>query len=57
MTQSDFADKMLGRRFQGSVREALRLIFVEGKSQSDVARKLGLSRQQVNNAVRKFAGN
>ena len=54
MTDSEFANALVGSRFQGKTRDALRLVFVEGKSQTDAANSCGLHRNAVNRAVKKL---
>ena len=54
MEASNFADALVGTRYREPIRVALRLVFVEGKSQSDAARITGMSRQQINEAVKSF---
>jgi predicted DNA-binding protein (UPF0251 family) len=54
VTPSEFANALVGTRFQGKTRDALRLVFVEGKSQSDAARQTGLHRNAVYRATKKF---
>lgn len=52
MTTSDFSDILLGTRFSQKMRDALRLVLVDGKNQTDAAKSSGISRQQVNAAIR-----
>lgn len=54
MTKSDFADLILGRRFSSSMRNALEMILVHGRGQTEAAEKNGLHRQAVNRAVSSF---
>ena len=53
MTNDQFdALAELMRLRQSSSREGARLVFVEGKSQSEAARQCGLSPQNINDRVR-----
>jgi predicted DNA-binding protein (UPF0251 family) len=54
MTPAEFADRLVGSRYQATIREALRMVFVEGKSQTDAAKAVGVHRQAVSRAVASF---
>ena len=54
MTQSDFADALVGTRYRQPIRDALRMVFVDGMSQTDAAAAARVSRQEVNRAVASF---
>lgn len=52
MDISEFSDRMLGKRYQPKVREALRLVLVDGKGQTEAANIVGIKKQQVNRAIK-----
>ena len=54
MTQSEFADRLVGSRFRPAIREALRLVFVDGKTQTEAATATGVHRKAVSRAVASF---
>lgn len=56
MTDSEFANALLGKHFHDKTRQALRLVFVEGKSQVGAAKIVGIDRQTVHRAVKQIRG-
>jgi predicted DNA-binding protein (UPF0251 family) len=56
MTDSEFANALLGKHFHDKTRQALRLVFVDGKSQTDAAKMVGIDRQTVWRAVKQIRG-
>jgi predicted DNA-binding protein (UPF0251 family) len=56
VTDSELANALIGKHFHDKTRQALRLVFVEGKSQTDAAMKVGIDRQTVHRAVKQIRG-
>lgn len=56
MTESELSNALLGKHFHDKTRQALRLVFVEGKSQTDAAKQVGVDRQTVWRAVKNLRG-
>jgi predicted DNA-binding protein (UPF0251 family) len=56
MTDSELANALIGKHFHDKTRQALRLVFVEGKSQTDAANIVGLHRSAVWRAVKQIRG-
>lgn len=56
MTESELANALIGKHFHDKTRQALRLVFVDGKSQTDAAKQVGIDRQTVWRAVKQIRG-
>ena len=52
MTPSRLADKLARTRLHTRMREAIRLVLCDGLSQSEAARKIGVTRAAVHNALK-----
>jgi predicted DNA-binding protein (UPF0251 family) len=56
VTDSELANALIGKHFHDKTRQALRLVFVDGKSQTDAANIVGIDRQTVWRAVKQIRG-
>jgi predicted DNA-binding protein (UPF0251 family) len=56
VTDSELANALIGKHFHDKTRQALRLVFVDGKSQTDAAKQVGIDRQTVWRAVKQIRG-
>lgn len=52
MTPFRLADKLAKTRLHTRMREAVKLVLCDGLSQSEAARKVGVSRMAVHNALK-----
>jgi hypothetical protein len=50
----DFEDTCCGIRFSSTTKQALELVVVEGKSQAEAAKKIGISPRTVSSAFKRF---